>query len=148
RAARFLSRAMAQNRSMNRLVCTATEWLGAPSILQERAFMSHVVRIPYFTLAPAVFNKLVDISDTLHAGAPGRRLVALVVLRGSPIKGRAYCMGVHWRDLMPHGADARELSTLSAGRGSPLFTDREPAALRVAETTTRIPPGDASDEQF
>lgn len=110
--------------------------------------MSHVVRIPYFKLAPGVFNKLVDISDMLHSGALGRRLVDLVFLRVSQINGCAYCMDMHWRDLMVHGADARELNTLSAWRESPFFTDRERAALRWAEIITRIPDSDASDDEF
>lgn len=110
--------------------------------------MSHSARLPYFKLAPAPFRKLVELSDLLHDCSLGRRLVDLVFLRVSQINGCAYCVDMHWRDLMAHGADARELNTLSAWRESPFFDEGERAALRWAELITRTPESDASDEEY
>jgi len=110
--------------------------------------MSHTVRLPYYQLAPAAFRKLLELSNTVHECSLGRRLVDLVFLRVSQINGCAYCIDMHWRDLMAHGADARELNTLAAWRESPFFDERERAALRWAEIITDIPASDAGDEEY
>jgi len=110
--------------------------------------MSHTVRLPYYQLAPSAFRKLVELSSIVHECSLGRRLVDLVFLRVSQINGCAYCIDMHWRDLMSHGADARELNTLAAWRESPFFDERERAALRWAELITHIPASDAGDDDY
>lgn len=110
--------------------------------------MSHAIRLPYYQLVPAAFRKLLELSNTLHECSLGRRLVDLIFLRVSQINGCAYCIDMHWRDLMAHGADARELNTLVAWRESPFFSERERAALRWAEIITHTPASEASDEEY
>lgn len=110
--------------------------------------MSHVVRLPYHELAPAAFRKLLELSNAVHRSSLGRRLVDLVFLRVSQINGCAYCVDMHWRDLVANGGDARELNTLGAWRESPFFDERERAALHWAELITRIPNSDPSDEEY
>ena len=110
--------------------------------------MSHAPRLSYHQLAPEAFRKLLELSNTLHECSLGRRLVDLVFLRVSQINGCAYCIDMHWRDLMAHGADARELNTLAGWRESPFFDERERAALRWAEVVTRVPLSDPDDEEY
>ncbi|HLV29371.1 MAG TPA: carboxymuconolactone decarboxylase family protein [Burkholderiaceae bacterium] len=110
--------------------------------------MSHAVRVPYFNLAPTAFRSLLQLSESVHNGALGRRLTDLIFLRVSQINGCAYCIDMHWRDLVAHGADPRELNTLAGWRESPFFSERERAALHWAELITAIPNSDASDEEF
>jgi len=120
--------------------------MGGP--YQEDAYMSQSVRLPYYKLAPAAFQKMLELSAVLHESSLGRRLVDLIFLRVSQINGCAFCMDMHWRDLIAHGADARELNTLAGWRESPFFTEREQAALHWAELITRVPQTDASDEEY
>ena len=110
--------------------------------------MTHTARLPYYQLAPKAFKALLDLSASVHDGALGRRLVDLVFLRVSQINGCAYCIDMHWRDLIKHDADPRHLNAVAGWREAPFFSERERAALRWAEIITAIPHRDASDEEF
>ena len=109
--------------------------------------MSQKVRLPYYQLAPTAFRKLLDLSNTMQECSLGRRLVDLVFLRISQINGCGYCIDMHWRDLIAHGADARELNSISAWRESPFFSERERAALAWGEIITSSPAA-ASDDTY
>jgi len=110
--------------------------------------MSHTARIAYHQLAPKAFKGLYDLSMAVHDGALGRRLVDLVLLRVSQINGCAYCIDMHWRDLIKQDIDARHLNAVAGWREAPFFSERERAALRWAELVTATPHSDASDEEF
>jgi AhpD family alkylhydroperoxidase len=110
--------------------------------------MSHTARIAYHQLAPKAFKALYELSMSVHNGALGRRLVDLVFLRVSQINGCAYCIDMHWRDLIKQDVDARHLNAVAGWREAPFFSERERAALRWAELITATPHSDASDEEF
>ncbi|MDR5709755.1 MAG: carboxymuconolactone decarboxylase family protein [Armatimonadota bacterium] len=59
-------------------------------------------------------------------------------IRASQINGCARCLDLHLRQSQSLGEDVRRLVALSAWRDSPLFTERERAALAWAEAVTRI----------
>lgn len=110
--------------------------------------MTHAIRLPYFQLAPKAFDLLYKLSGAIRKEQLGARLVDLVFLRASQINGCAYCIDMHWRDLIRLGADPRHLNAVAGWREAPFFTERERAALRWAEIVTAIPHADASDEEF
>lgn len=110
--------------------------------------MTHTIRLPYFQLAPKTFDLLYKLSGAIRKDLLGARLVDLVFLRASQINGCAYCIDMHWRDLIRLGADPRHLNAVAGWREAPFFTERERAALRWAEIVTAIPHADASDEEF
>jgi AhpD family alkylhydroperoxidase len=110
--------------------------------------MTHAVRLPYFKLAPKAFQRLVDLSTIVKNGPLGTRLVDLVFLRVSQINGCAYCIDMHWRDLIRQDVDPRHLNAVAGWREAPFFSDRERAALRWAELVNDIPDRDPSDEEF
>jgi len=110
--------------------------------------MTHTARLPYPQLAPKAFKGLLDLSTAVQKGSLGNRLVDLVFLRVSQINGCAYCIDMHWRDLIRQDADPRHLNTVAGWREAPFFSERERAALRWAEIVTATPHGDASDEEF
>jgi len=110
--------------------------------------MTHTVRVPYFQLAPKAFKALYDLSLSVKKGTLGNRLVDLVFLRASQINGCAYCIDMHWRDLIQQDADARHLNAVAGWREAPFFSERERAALRWTEIVTATPHSDASDEEF
>jgi AhpD family alkylhydroperoxidase len=56
----------------------------------------------------------------------------------SQINGCVYCLDMHASALRKAGVDQRKLDTLAAWRESPLFDDRERAALGWAEALNRI----------
>ena len=110
--------------------------------------MTHAARLPYYSLAPKAFQHLYALSGSLKTGSLDTRLLDLIFLRVSQINGCAYCMDMHWRDLIQHGADPRHLNAVAGWREAPFFSERESAALHWAEIVTAIPNSDASDAEF
>lgn len=109
---------------------------------------THTPRIAYQQLAPQAFQGLYKLSMTVHQSALGHRLLGLVFLRVSQINGCAFCIDMHWKDLIKLEADPRHLNALAGWREAPFFSARERAALRWAEIVTATPHSDASDEEF
>jgi len=99
-------------------------------------------RLRYDQLAPTPFRALLALSESVHASSLGARLVDLVLLRVSQINGCAFCMDMHWRDLIAKGEQARVLNTVAGWRESPFFSARDRAALLFAERMSRIPQGE------
>ena len=62
----------------------------------------------------------------------------LVKIRASQLNGCAYCIALHTRDARKAGESEQRLYALAAWRESPLFTERERAALELTDTITRI----------
>ena len=122
---------------------------GRPSVTHLKGHtMTHTARLPYYQLAPKDFQGLLDLSAAVHKGSLGSRLGDLVLLRVSQINGCAYCIDMHWRDLIRQDADPRHLNALAGWREAPFFSERERAALRWAEIVNATPHSDASDEEF
>ena len=78
----------------------------------------------------------------------GHRLVDLVLLRVSQINGCAYCIDMHWRDLIKMDVDPRHANAVAGWREAPFFDERERAALEWAELVAGLPHTDPSDEAF
>jgi AhpD family alkylhydroperoxidase len=103
----------------------------------EKTVMNHSP-IDYATHAPEAFQHLLKLSGQLHKGPLGHKLVELISLRVSQINGCVYCLDMHSAALRKAGVAQRTLDTLPAWRESPLFNERERAALGWAEALNRI----------
>jgi AhpD family alkylhydroperoxidase len=110
--------------------------------------MTHQARLPYFQLAPKAFQAMYNLSNTIRKDLLGARLVEVVYMRVSQINGCAFCVDMHWRDLVKQGMDPRHINAVAAWREAPYFTERERAALHWAEMVTAIPQRDPSDADF
>jgi AhpD family alkylhydroperoxidase len=75
-------------------------------------------------------------------------LYHLVKTRASQINGCAYCIHMHTRDARAHGETEERLYLLDAWRESPLYSDRERAALAWTESLTLIAETRAPDDVF
>ncbi len=87
--------------------------------------------------APALYRAYVGLDRAVGA-ALDARLADLVKLRASQLNGCAYCVDQHSTDAQAAGEDTRRLFAVSAWRESPLFSERERAALRLTEAVTRL----------
>jgi AhpD family alkylhydroperoxidase len=72
----------------------------------------------------------------------------LVFLRVSQINGCAFCVDMHWADLIRQDVDPRHANAVPVWHEAPFFSERERAALRWSEIVNAIPHADASDEEF
>ncbi|HKX43346.1 MAG TPA: carboxymuconolactone decarboxylase family protein [Burkholderiaceae bacterium] len=111
--------------------------------------MTHAARIDYQTHAPKALKALFNLSQTANGSAAlGKRLIDLVQLRVSQINGCAFCIDMHWADLLKQDVNPRHVNAVAGWREAPFFSERERAALNWAEAVTAIPQRDPSDADF
>jgi len=76
------------------------------------------------------------------------RMLELVKMRTSQLNGCAYCIDMHSKDARAAGETEQRLYLLDAWRETPLYTERERAALEWTEAVTRVADGHVPDEVF
>ncbi|MBC7953211.1 MAG: carboxymuconolactone decarboxylase family protein [Rhodospirillaceae bacterium] len=96
-------------------------------------------RLDFFTIGAGAMKAFGAVSGYLgECGLPGG-LIDLVYLRVSLINGCAYCIDKHSRDLLKQGMSVDKLVLVPVWyEAGELFTARERAALKWAETVTRV----------
>ncbi|MCO4238456.1 carboxymuconolactone decarboxylase family protein [Pseudarthrobacter sp. MDT3-28] len=92
---------------------------------------------------PAVWRALnglgLKVREAADAAGIDRKTIELLNVRISQINGCAYCLHMHVRDAMEAGESHQRLAVLPAWRETALFTDKERAALALAECITELP---------
>lgn len=76
-----------------------------------------------------------------------RTLIELLNVRISQINGCAYCLDLHVGDAVKNGESAQRLAVLPAWRDTGLFTEKERAALTLAEAITNISDATAREHE-
>lgn len=105
-------------------------------------------RLNPYTAAPGVMQGMLDLEEKVAGSGLERSLIDLVKTRASQINGCAYCIHMHTRDARLHGETEERLYLLDAWRESPLYTDRERAALAWTEALTLIAQTHAPDDIY
>ncbi len=105
-------------------------------------------RLNYFQRSPDLAKKLFELSQAVHKSSLGNTLLDLVNIRASQINGCAFCVDMHSKEAKIHGEHELRLYHIAIWRESPLFTDRERAALEWTETNTHLPAHGISDEDY
>ena len=95
-------------------------------------------RLNYLQIAPETMKLAVALETHLAKSGLEQSLYHLVKTRASQINGCAYCIHMHTRDARAHGETEERLYLLDAWRESPLYSDRERAALAWTEALTHI----------
>lgn len=95
--------------------------------------------------APAAYSAMFKFSRSLTLE---RNLRLLIEIRVSQLNGCAFCLDMHWKDARAAGETEERLAMLPAWHESPLFDDRERAALALAEEITVIGDGHVSDDTW
>jgi AhpD family alkylhydroperoxidase len=75
-------------------------------------------------------------------------LIELVKMRASQINGCAFCLDMHSKDARSKGETEQRLYLLNAWRESPLYSDRERAALAWTEALTLVAETHAPDSDY
>jgi AhpD family alkylhydroperoxidase len=109
-----------------------------------------MVEPPRFKLndmPPEAYRHLLQM-ERLIADHVDRTLYHLVKLRASQINGCSYCLEMHTDEALQHGERPERIVALDAWRESPLYSDKERAAIGWAEELTLIADSGASREAF
>jgi AhpD family alkylhydroperoxidase len=96
---------------------------------------------------PEAYRHLIQM-ETLIARKVEPTLYHLIKLRASQINGCAFCLQMHTDQALRHGETTERMMALDAWEESPLYTDKERAALRWTEEMTLIADSGASREAF
>jgi AhpD family alkylhydroperoxidase len=105
-------------------------------------------RLAVDALVPAATKALKALDGAVARTSIEPGLMELVRLRASQINSCSYCIDMHSRDALAAGETERRVLTLTAWRETPLFTERERAALQLSEALTRLADHPVSDEVF
>src|SRR5215211_196604 len=107
----------------------------------SQSFPADRIQLP--EVAPKQFAAMYRLQASIELDD---RLANLIRLRASQINGCAVCIDMHWKDARAAGESDERLYSLDAWRESPLYEERERAALELAEAMTLIANGHVPDE--
>jgi AhpD family alkylhydroperoxidase len=102
-------------------------------------------RMQLAELAPDAYNAMFKFSRSLKLDHGLRHLIEI---RVSQLNGCAFCLDMHWKDARANGETEERLAMLPVWHESPLFDDRERAALSLAEEITVIGDAQVSDDTW
>jgi AhpD family alkylhydroperoxidase len=105
-------------------------------------------RLNPYTTAPELMKAMLALSEKVEHSGLEKRLLELVKIRASQINGCAFCIHMHTRDARAHGETEERIYLLDAWRESPLYTDRERAALGWTEALTLVSQTHAPDADY
>jgi AhpD family alkylhydroperoxidase len=105
-------------------------------------------RLDIMKVAPDALKPMFALENYVNKSDLERKLIHLVKTRASQINGCAYCLDMHTHEARHDGETEQRLYLLSAWRESPLFSDRERAALEWTEALTLISETQAPDQAY
>jgi AhpD family alkylhydroperoxidase len=105
-------------------------------------------RLIPFNVAPQIMQAFVDFSTEMAKQGVEKSLAELVKIRASQLNHCAFCLHMHTREALAAGESELRLTMLAAWAESPLYTDRERAALAWTEALTLLPETAAPDDVY
>ena len=106
------------------------------------------MRIDYTAIAPEGYRTLLAMYGYLKTSGLSRPLLHIVFLRVSQINGCPYCIDLHWKDAISEGEDPRKLNAVINWKQMPFFSEKEKAALSLAEAMTLLPGQEVPEPVF
>ena len=105
-------------------------------------------RLNPFSAAPAPMQSWLEFSQGIQRLGLVESLMELVKIRASQINGCAFCLNMHTAAARKQGETEQRLYLLDAWRDSPLYSERERAALAWTEALTSLPESRAPDDVY
>lgn len=90
-------------------------------------------RMDFSEITQETLRGLYVLGNHMKKSSIPHNLQEMIEIRVSQINGCAYCLDMHWKIARSLGETEQRLYGLSAWRESPYYTDRERAALALAE---------------
>ena len=95
-------------------------------------------RMNPYQAAPEAMKAMGALESYVQTCGLDASLIDLVKTRASQINGCAYCIHMHTRDARARGETEERLYLLDAWHESPLYSDRERAALAWTDAVTLV----------
>ncbi|GAB1580717.1 carboxymuconolactone decarboxylase family protein [Phyllobacterium phragmitis] len=105
-------------------------------------------RMKYYNVVPQLMQAMLDLEEKVKTSGLDETIRHLVKIRASQINGCAYCIHMHTREARAHGETEERIYLLDSWRESPLYTDRERAALAWTEALTLVAETRAPDDVY
>ena len=105
-------------------------------------------RMNYYQAAPDTIKALMALETQIQSTGLEKSLIELVKIRASQINGCAFCINMHTEDARKRGETDQRIYLLDAWCESPLYTERERAALAWTEAVTLISETHAPDDVY
>jgi AhpD family alkylhydroperoxidase len=105
-------------------------------------------RLNAFAAAPAPMQGWLEWSQGHLKSGLEPSLMELVKIRASQINGCGYCLHMHTAEARKKGETEERLYLLDAWRESPLYNERERAALAWTEALTRVAEAPVADAVY
>lgn len=105
-------------------------------------------RFDHYNADPASIQAMLAMEKHVSSTTLDHGLRELIKLRASQINGCAYCVDMHAKDLLKHGETQQRLNVLCVWRESPVFTEKERAALAWTEAVTLLAETGAPDDVY
>jgi len=106
-------------------------------------------RLEHWKTAPETMKAMLALEGAVRSSGIAPKLYELIKLRASQINGCAYCMDMHFNDLVKAGESTQRLNLLPVWREvAYLYTPEERAVLRWTELLTELPGGHVTDGDF
>ena len=105
-------------------------------------------RLQFWRFENSGVRALMGVYAQLTRSGLDRSLLDLVFLRVSQLNRCAECADVTSREAIAHGIAPGQVNAVAAWRESPLFDERQRAALAWAEIVTEISEAGASDDAY
>lgn len=99
-------------------------------------------------VAPDAMKAMLALENYVRNCGLEQSLIELVKIRASQINGCAYCIKMHTKDARARGETEERIYLLDAWRETPIYSDRERAALAWTEALTLIAKTHAPDEVY
>ena len=105
-------------------------------------------RLAAYKAAPGAYEAVRGVETYIQRCGLERSLIELVKMRASQINGCAFCLDMHSKDARRGCETEQRLYLLNAWHESPLYSDRERAALTWTEALTRVADTHAPDDVY
>ncbi len=105
-------------------------------------------RLSFARASPAPFQAFRQLDAYLSRCGLDPKLLDLVRLRASGLNGCAYCLQMHSHDLLERGERIERLFQVGGWAESPVFSDRERAALEWTDAVTLVNVSRVPDELY
>lgn len=105
-------------------------------------------RINLFAVGQGAIDAVMGMQNYVNQCGLEHPLLELVKIRASQINGCAFCLDMHVRDARKAGETEQRIYLLDAWEESPVYSERERAALLWTETLTRVAETRAPDDVF